>query len=131
MSFRPDAPLNREELILWKIPLDIRQSLPNANLEAVEQTWGFQDAAKIDPQALKAVLADFQNGEFANIRRAFGYTMLFQPDKAVTRAEAAAVLWRFGNQTEGISAQTLLQDSPSLNNTSAIFPRPPSSVSRP
>ncbi|MDJ0708700.1 MAG: S-layer homology domain-containing protein, partial [Leptolyngbyaceae cyanobacterium MO_188.B28] len=99
VTFRPDSPLTREDLILWKIPLDIRQNLPNADINAVQQTWGFQDAARIDPRALQAVLADFQNGEFANIRRAFGYTMLFQPDKAVTRAEAAAVLWRFGNQT--------------------------------
>ena len=115
VRFRPDAPLNREDLILWKIPLDTRQGLPSATLEAVAQTWGFQDAAKIDPRALQAVLADFQNGEFANIRRAFGYTTLFQPDKAVTRAEAAAVLWRFGSQTEGISAKTLLPDSRSQN----------------
>ncbi|MCG8365583.1 MAG: S-layer homology domain-containing protein [Pseudanabaenales cyanobacterium] len=123
VSFRPDAPLNRADLILWKTPLDTRRGLPIASIDAVEQTWGFQDAAKIDPRALQAVLADFQNGEFANIRRAFGYTTLFQPDKAVTRAEAAAVLWRFGNQTEGISAQNLLPDSQSQNSSSAFFPR--------
>ena len=115
VTFRPDAPLNRADLILWKTPLDTRQNLPSATLEAVAQTWGFQDVAKIDPRVLQTVLADFQNGEFANIRRAFGYTTLFQPDKAVTRAEAAAVLWRFGNQTEGMSAKDLLQDSRSQN----------------
>ena len=133
VSFRPDAPLNREDLILWKVPLDIRQSLPNTDINAVQQTWGFQDAARIDPRALQAVLADFQNGEFANIHRAFGYTMLFQPDKAVTRAEAAAVLWRFGNQTEGISAQSLLQDASLHNPNSATFRlrRPTGSVPKP
>ena len=105
VAFRPDAPLTRENLMLWKVPLDTRQVLPKASVEAVEQTWGFQDTAKIEPKALRAVLADFQNGESANIRRLLGYTTLFQPKKAVTRAEAAAVLWYIGSQGEGISAE--------------------------
>jgi hypothetical protein len=107
--FRPNTPLTRENLILWKVPLDTRQSLPSASIDAVKQTWGFQDAAKIDPKALRAVLADFQNGDQANIRRAFAYTALFQPKKPVTRAEAAAALWYFGSQGEGLSAKEALQ----------------------
>lgn len=107
--FRPDAPLTREQMLLWKIPLDTRQGLPNASLDAVKQTWGFQDAGKIDPKALRAVLADYQNGEQSNIRRVFGYTTLFQPKKAVTRAEAAAALWYFGSESEGISAKEALK----------------------
>ncbi len=106
--FRPGAPLTREQLILWKVPLDTRQALPNANLEAIKQTWGFQDAGKIDTKALRAILADHQNGEQSNIRRVFGYTTLFQPKKPVTRAEAAAVLWYVGTQGEGISATEAL-----------------------
>nr|WP_242016745.1 S-layer homology domain-containing protein [Trichocoleus sp. FACHB-46] len=112
VSFRPDAPLTREVMLLWKLPLDTRQALPAASLDAVKETWGFQDAGKIDPKALRAVLADFQNGDLANIRRALGYTTLFQPKKSVTRAEAAATLWYFGSQGEGLSALELLQ-SPS------------------
>ncbi|NWF59627.1 MAG: S-layer homology domain-containing protein [Fischerella sp.] len=107
--FRPDAPVTREQLLLWKVPLDTRQALPAANIDAVKQTWGFQDVGKIDPKALRAVLADFQNGEQSNIRRVFGYTTLFQPKKPVTRAEAAAVLWYFGSQGEGISATDALK----------------------
>jgi S-layer homology domain len=107
--FRPDAPLTREQLILWKVPLDTRQALPNANLDAVKQTWGFQDAGRIDPKALRAVLADFQNAEQSNIRRVFGYTTLFQPKKPVTRAEAAAALWYFGTPGEGVSAADALK----------------------
>lgn len=107
--FRPDAPLSREDLILWKIPVDTRQALPNATIEAVKQTWGFQDANRIDSRALRAVYADFQNGDQSNIRRAFGYTTLFQPKRSVTRAEAAAVLWYFGFQGDGISAQDALK----------------------
>ncbi|BAZ16165.1 S-layer domain-containing protein [Calothrix sp. NIES-4071] len=107
--FRPDAPLTREQLLLWKLPLDTRAALPAANLEAVKQTWGFQDAGKIDSRALRAVLADFQNGEQSNIRRVFGFTTLFQPKRTVTRAEAAAALWYFGTQGDGISAADVLK----------------------
>ncbi|NEQ30522.1 MAG: hypothetical protein F6K04_05905 [Leptolyngbya sp. SIO4C5] len=117
VNFRPDAPLTREDLILWKVPLDTRQALPNASIEAVQEAWGFQDAAKVEPLALKAVLADYQNGEFSNIRRAFGYTTLLLPKKATTRAEAAATLWRFGTQTEGISASDLAAGKPPARTT--------------
>ncbi len=110
--FRPNDPLTREQLLLWKVPLDTRQALPAPNIEVIKQTWGFQDAAQIEPRASRAVLADFQNGDLATIRRVFGYTTLFQPKKAVTRAEAAASLWYFGSQTEGISAEQALTPQP-------------------
>ncbi len=111
VNFRPNSPLTREDLIFWKVPVDIRRSLPNATLETVKESWGFQDTAKIDPKALRAVLADYQNGDLSNIRRAFGYTTLFNPKKTVSRAEAAAVLWFFGAQGDGLSAKDALQSS--------------------
>ncbi len=111
VTFRPNAPLTRETLLLWKVPLDTRQALPTATIDAIKQTWGFQDAAKIEPRALRAVLADYQNGDLANIRRVLGYTTLFQPKKPVTRAEAAAALWYFGFQGEGQSAQDALKSA--------------------
>lgn len=125
--FRPNAPLTREQMILWKVPIDIRQSLPSASVDAVKQTWGFQDAARIDPKALRAVLADFQNSEQSNIRRVFGYTTLFQPKKAVTRAEAAGALWYFGTSSEGISAQEALQLNSQQSQPSATPEPAPSS----
>ncbi|MEG4585171.1 S-layer homology domain-containing protein [Microcoleus sp. MOSTC5] len=109
VKFRPDAPLTRETMILWKVPLDTRQVLPTANIEGVKEKWGFQDASKIDSQASRAVLADFNNGDLANIRRVFGFTTLFQPKKSVTRAEAAASLWYFGVQDQGLSAKDTLE----------------------
>ncbi|HIK32217.1 MAG TPA: S-layer homology domain-containing protein [Oscillatoriales cyanobacterium M59_W2019_021] len=112
VKFRPDDPLSREEAIAWKVPLDWRQALPNATLQSITETWGFQDTAQIDPKVLRALLADFQSGERANIRRAFGYTTLFQPKKAVTRAEGAAILWYFGNANTGKSAKDALDSKP-------------------
>jgi hypothetical protein len=123
--FRPDAPLTREQLILWKVPLDTRQALPNASLEAVKESWGFQDAARIDPKALRAVIADFQNGEQSNIRRVFGYTTLLQPKKPVTRAEAASAIWFFGNGGEGMTAQEALKAQQQPQNTQQPQNQPP------
>ncbi|NEQ47851.1 MAG: S-layer homology domain-containing protein [Leptolyngbya sp. SIOISBB] len=110
VNFRPDAPLTRADLILWKVPLDTRTALPTTTPAAVTTAWGFQDADSIEALVLRAIAADFQLGDFANFRRAFGYTTLFRPDKAVTRAEAAAVLWRFGTQTEGVTAADIQGD---------------------
>jgi hypothetical protein len=107
-QFRPDAPLSREDLILWKVPVDTRQALPTATIEAIQKTWGFQDASKISPAALRAILMDYQNGDQANLRRALGYTTLFQPKRATTRAEAAAVLWSLGFQADRLTAQEVL-----------------------
>jgi hypothetical protein len=103
--FQPESPLTREQLVAWKIPLDRREALPKATLEAIQQTWGFQDAAKIDPLWQRAILADYQSGDRSNIKRTFGYTTVFQPKKGVSLAEVAAALWYFGTATEGISAR--------------------------
>jgi len=108
--FRPDAPLTRENLIGWKVPLDTRSALPKATLEAVNDTWGFQDTSKINSQVLPSILVDFQNGNNANIRRVFGYTRLFQPQKPVTRLEAATVLTYFGTQGEGRSIMEIMNN---------------------
>jgi hypothetical protein len=105
LLFRPDAPLTREQLILWKVPLDTRAPLPKASLDAIGQTWGFQDAGKVEPQAIRALLADFQNGDRSNVRRVFGYTTLFQPKKTVNLGEVAANIWYFGANSEGLSAR--------------------------
>lgn len=107
-KFRPDDPLTREQLLLWKVPLDLGRKPGTATVDLIQQRWGFQDTAKIDPQVLGAILVDFDNGDFSNIRRVFGYTTLLQPKKTVTQAEAAAALWYFGFQGDGVSAADVL-----------------------
>jgi len=116
LLFKPNAPLTREDLIAWKVPLDTRQSLPKASIEAIEESWGFRDVAKIDSLAVRALYADFQNGDRANVRRMFGYTTLFQPQKPVTRAEAAASLWYFGFQGDGITAKEVIKSEAEIES---------------
>ncbi len=109
LLFQPDAPLTREDLLSWKVPLDLRKALSSASIETIKESWGFQDAADINSRGLQALFADFQNGERANVRRIFGYITIFQPKKPVTRAEAAASLWYFGFQGDGINAKEVFQ----------------------
>ncbi|MGL6340257.1 MAG: S-layer homology domain-containing protein, partial [Waterburya sp.] len=116
LLFRPNAPLTREDLVAWKVPLDMRQALPQASIKALEDSWGFQDAADINSTALRALYGDFQNGDRSNVRRIFGYTTLFQPKKPVTRAEAAVSLWYFGYQGDGITAREILATDPESNS---------------
>ncbi len=117
-QFQPEAKLNRETLLRWKVPLDVRRTLAPATVEAVQTTWGFQDANRISPDALRAVLADYQNGDLANIRRVFGFTTLLQPQREVTRAEGAAALSYFGFQTDGVAAADILQAEQLAQSTS-------------
>jgi S-layer homology domain len=105
--FQPNAPLSREALLQWKVPVDLRQTLPTATADSVRQAWGFKDANRIAPEAMQPVLADHQNGDLSNIRRLFGSTLLLQPKKPVTRAEAAAALWYVGVEGDGFSAQDI------------------------
>ncbi|OYQ66257.1 hypothetical protein B9G53_04495 [Pseudanabaena sp. SR411] len=107
--FRPNDPLLREELVQWKIPLDLRQPLPSATLESVSQSWGFKDSDRISENALNAIFADAQLRDLSNIRRSFGFTTLLQPQKPVTRAEAAASLWYFGTAVDGVSVSKVLE----------------------
>ena len=118
LLFRPDAPLTREDLVTWKVPLDTRQALPQASIEAIQESWAFQDVANIDSSAIRALYADYQNGERSNVRRVFGFTTLFQPNKPVTRAEAAASLWYFGFQGDGITAQEILESETETESNS-------------
>ncbi len=106
--FRPNDPLLREELVQWKIPIDLRQPLPIATWDSISQIWGFKDSDRISESALGAIFADAQLRDISNIRRSFGFTTILQPQKPVTRAEAAASLWYFGTATDGISAGKIL-----------------------
>ncbi|MBF2056827.1 MAG: S-layer homology domain-containing protein [Cyanobacterium sp. T60_A2020_053] len=101
-NFQPSAPLTRADLLNWKIPLDFRRErVDNVTIDSVRDTWGFQDVNDLSPQLWRNLYLDWQNGENANIRRAFGFTTLFQPQKSVSKNEAGIVLLRMGNQGDG------------------------------
>ncbi|NJM65478.1 MAG: S-layer homology domain-containing protein [Acaryochloris sp. RU_4_1] len=108
-AFQPNRPLTRETLLRWKVPVDFRKILSSTTAAKVQEVWGFKDTNRISAPALSAIFADHRNGELANIRRLLGSALLFQPQKPVTRAEAAASLWFIGVAGEGYSAKDVLQ----------------------
>ncbi|XP_059667094.1 uncharacterized protein LOC132312654 isoform X4 [Cornus florida] len=89
--FSPESPLSRQDLVSWKMALEKRQ-FPEADGKILHQLSGFIDIDKINPEAWPAIMADLLAGEQGIIALAFGYTRLFQPDKPVTKAQAAVAL---------------------------------------
>ncbi|KAL6500894.1 hypothetical protein OROHE_025091 [Orobanche hederae] len=91
LYFSPGSPLSRQDLVSWKMALEKRQ-LPVVDKKIAQQVSGFIDIDKIDPDAWPALVADLAAGEQGIITLAFGYTRLFQPEKPVTKAQAAIAL---------------------------------------
>ncbi|CAL0303379.1 unnamed protein product [Lupinus luteus] len=89
--FSPESPLSRQDLVSWKMALGKRQ-LPEADRKKLYHLSGFIDTDKIHPSACPALVADLSAGEHGIIALAFGYTRLFQPDKPVTKSQAAIAL---------------------------------------
>ncbi|OMO83985.1 hypothetical protein CCACVL1_11056 [Corchorus capsularis] len=89
--FSPESPLSRQDLVSWKMALEKRQ-LPEADRKILYQLSGFIDIDKINPDAWPALVADLSSGEQGIIALAFGCTRLFQPDKPITKAQAAVAL---------------------------------------
>ncbi|KAK4280339.1 hypothetical protein QN277_011974 [Acacia crassicarpa] len=89
--FSPENPLSRQDLVSWKRALEKRQ-LPEADRKTLHQISGFLDTDKIHIDACPALVADISAGEQGIIALAFGYTRLFQPEKPVTKAQAAVAL---------------------------------------
>ncbi|XP_051122907.1 uncharacterized protein LOC127245855 [Andrographis paniculata] len=91
LHFSPESPLSRQDLVSWKMALEKRQ-LPVVDKKTLQQSSGFIDTEKINPDAWPSIVADLALGEQSIITLAFGYTRLFQPDKPVTKAQAAIAL---------------------------------------
>ncbi|KAK8516168.1 hypothetical protein V6N12_013575 [Hibiscus sabdariffa] len=89
--FSPDSPLSRQDLVCWKMALEKRQP-PEADRKILYQLSGFIDIDKINPDAWPALIADLSTGEQGITALAFGCTRMFQPNKPVTKAQAAIAI---------------------------------------
>ena len=106
--FQPDQPLTRATLVTWKVSLDVSGTLPSATVADVAKTWGFQDAATLDPLALAALVADYGHAP-STVRRVWGRTRLFLPQKMVSQAQALAALWSIGSGDTLVTAREALK----------------------
>ncbi|KAI5570010.1 hypothetical protein POPTR_012G142500v4 [Populus trichocarpa] len=89
--FAAESPLSRQDLVSWKMALEKRQ-FPEADKKMLYKVSGFRDIDKLNPDAWPALVADLSAGDQGIISLAFGCTRLFQPDKPVTKAQAAVAL---------------------------------------
>uniref|UniRef100_A0ACD6AQ20 Uncharacterized protein n=1 Tax=Avena sativa TaxID=4498 RepID=A0ACD6AQ20_AVESA len=89
--FSPESPLSRQDLVSWKMALDKRQ-LPEVDKNSLYKRSGYIDIDKIDAAAWPALAADLGAGDQSITALAFGFTRLFQPNKPVTKGQAALAL---------------------------------------
>lgn len=119
--FCPESPLSRQDLVSWKMAIEKRQ-LPSVDQKSVQKVSGFIDVDKIHPDAWPALVADLTSGEQGIVALAFGYTRLFQPDKPVTKAQAAIALTTgeasdiVGEELARIEAESMAEKAVAAHN---------------
>lgn len=96
--FSPESCLSRQDLVSWKMALDKRQ-LPEVDRNSLYKASGYIDIDKINTAAWPALVADLAAGDQSITALAFGFTRLFQPDKPVTKGQAALAI-STGDSTE-------------------------------
>lgn len=90
-TFKPDNILTREEMIAIKTPLDAGKDLKDENRPSIQQ-WS--DYKKIGKRYIGPM--SWETAWTPNWDRCFGKTKSCEPQKPVTRAEAALCVWQFG-----------------------------------
>ncbi|KAI5058955.1 hypothetical protein GOP47_0025274 [Adiantum capillus-veneris] len=95
--FSPDSPLARQDLVTWKVALERKpadtEGIPTSTgLMALRDKFGFMDLDKIHEDAWPALLVDMNAGEQSIVALAFGHTRRLQPQKPVTKGQAAVAL---------------------------------------
>nr|XP_010940476.1 uncharacterized protein LOC105059037 isoform X2 [Elaeis guineensis] len=110
--FSPESPLSRQDLVSWKMALE-EKLLPEVDINHLYQCSGFIDIDKINPDAWPALVADLSAGDQSITALAFGFTRLFQPNKPVTKAQAAIAI-ASGDTAEAISDELARIEAESL-----------------
>jgi len=112
-TFKPDAPLTREQMIAIKESVD-RGGLDKYYVSFWQSTTpDWKDKQQINKQFRGAIAEDWGVDRYAvaqaqpllvigNVPRAFGAIAMLRPQQPVTRAEAAAILWKIGSHTDRV-----------------------------
>nr|CAB3492359.1 unnamed protein product [Digitaria exilis] len=101
--FYPESPVSRQDLVSWKMALDKRQ-LPEVDRNCLLKASGYIDIDRINAAAWPALVADLGAGDQSITALAFGFTRLFQPDKPVTKGQAALAI------STGDSSEMVLEE---------------------
>lgn len=114
-TFKPDAPLTREQMIAMKATVDRGGTSTYYVISANSMMPNWKDAGLIatmyrgaiaeDSALDKSAVANWDQPRMAigNVSRAFGPIASFEPQATVTRGQAAAVLWKMGPHNTDIT----------------------------
>ncbi|KAG8639058.1 hypothetical protein MANES_14G096500v8 [Manihot esculenta] len=103
--FYPERFISRQDLINWKAQLEYRFT-PGITEQMSRMKVDYMDVKEISPDASPELLADVLAGDKSIIRKVFGQSRRFQPNKPLTKAQAAVALTS-GRMTEAIYDEIL------------------------
>ncbi|KAJ8760459.1 hypothetical protein K2173_015126 [Erythroxylum novogranatense] len=116
--FYPDRFISRQDLIDWKAQLEYE--VPSGIIEQMSGTKaGYMDVSKMSSDASPELLFDMTSQDRSIIRKVFGQTRRFQPNKPVTKAQVAVALTS-GRMTAAICDEILRQEAENTLRESAM-----------
>ncbi|KAL1189648.1 hypothetical protein V5N11_006101 [Cardamine amara subsp. amara] len=103
ISFEPESFVSRLDLVNWKAQLEC--GFHPETMEKISRTKvDYIDTKHIDPDMSLGFFLDFLMGEKSTIRNVFGRIKRFQPNRPVTKAQAAVALTS-GKMEKAVSAE--------------------------
>ncbi len=103
-TFNPDAPLTREQMIAIKVGLD----QGGLDVPSSDYIPAWTDRDQISPAFKPALEVEYaRNTQIKNVERTFGAIKTFNPQSAVTRAQASVCIWLIGNSEPRSAEDTL------------------------
>ncbi|KAF2321438.1 hypothetical protein GH714_041032 [Hevea brasiliensis] len=103
--FYPDRFISRQDLINWKAQLEYR-FMPEMTEQMSRIKVDYMDVKEISSDASAELLIDLLAGDQSIIRKVFGQSRRVQPNKPLTKAQAAVALTS-GRMTEAIYNEIL------------------------
>jgi hypothetical protein len=98
--FEPNRPITREEMVAIKAQVDEGATIAPVDVMFISQ---FGDAKLVNKRYTGAVHEDFSARTTHNIGRVYGNIKMLQPQKAVTRGEAAIALSVIANSSAAVA----------------------------
>ncbi|KAF8033132.1 hypothetical protein BT93_D1892 [Corymbia citriodora subsp. variegata] len=102
MLFFPDRFISRQDLINWRVQLEY-DFVPGLEEEISKKKVGFMDMREISPISAEFFM-DLLAGDRSIMRKVFGQSKRFQPNKPSTKAQAAVAL-ASGRMTSAIQTE--------------------------
>ncbi|CAK7326501.1 unnamed protein product [Dovyalis caffra] len=103
--FYPDRFISRQDLINWKAQLEYG-FLPGISEQMSRTKVDYMDVKEISSDASPELFNDMLAGDKSIIRKVFGQSRRFQPNKPLTKAQAAVALTS-GRMSEAVYSEIL------------------------